>query len=186
MGEGAGILVIEELEHAKKRNAPIYGEILGYASTNDAYHITMPREDGESAAKAMEVALVNAGIDSEQVDYINAHGTSTYFNDLYETFAMKKVFAENAYNIAINSTKSLIGHTLAAAGAIEAIVCVLSMKDSYVHVTAGLKNIDENCDLNFVKECGKEHEIEYAMSNSFGFGGHNSSLVIAKYSEKVS
>lgn len=178
MGEGAGILVLEELDHAKRRNAPIYGEILGYASTNDAYHITMPREDGEGAAKAMEAALANAGIASEQVDYINAHGTSTYFNDLYETFAIKKMFAENAYNIPINSTKSLIGHTLAAAGAIETIVCLLSMKDSYVHVTAGLKNMDENCDLNFVKECGKEHKIEYAMSNSFGFGGHNSSLIL--------
>lgn len=181
MGEGAGVLILEELEHAKKRNAPIYGEILGYGCTNDAFHITTPREDGEAAAKAMELAIENAGINPEQIEYINAHGTSTHFNDLYETRAMKKVFSEHSYSVSVNSTKSMIGHTLAAAGAIEAIVCLLSIRDSFVHVTAGLQNEDEECDLDYTKGLGKNRKIEYAMSNSFGFGGHNSSLIFAEY-----
>lgn len=172
---------MEELEHAKKRNAPIYGEILGYGCTNDAFHITTPREDGEAAAKAMELAIENAGINPEQIEYINAHGTSTHFNDLYETRAMKKVFSEHSYSVSVNSTKSMIGHTLAAAGAIEAIVCLLSIRDSFVHVTAGLQNEDEECDLDYTKGLGKNRKIEYAMSNSFGFGGHNSSLIFAEY-----
>lgn len=184
MGEGAGVLILEELEHARKRNAHIYGEILGYGCTNDAFHITTPREDGEAAAKAMELAIENAGILPEQIDYINAHGTSTYFNDLYETRAIKKVFSENAYHLSINSTKSLIGHTLAAAGAIEAIVCLLAIRDSFVHVTAGLQNEDEECDLDYTKGSGKKKKIRNAMSNSFGFGGHNSSLIIAEFEEE--
>lgn len=183
MGEGAGVLVLEELEHATKRNAPIYGEILGYGCTNDAYHITTPREDGEPAAKAMELAIENAGILAEQIDYVNAHGTSTQFNDLYETRAMKKVFSEHAYNLSINSTKSMVGHTLAAAGAIEAIVCLLAIRDSFIHVTAGLQNEDEECDLDYTKGVGKERKVKVAMSNSFGFGGHNSSLIIAEFEE---
>ena len=183
MGEGAGVLVLEELEHALKRNAVIYGEVLGYGCTNDAYHITSPREDGDAAAKAMELAIEDAGIIAEQIDYINAHGTSTHFNDLCETRAMKKVFSEHVYDLSINSTKSMIGHTLGAAGAIEAIVCLLSIRDSFVHVTAGLQNTDEECDLDYTKDAGWQRKIQYAMSNSFGFGGHNSSLVIAKYTD---
>lgn len=183
MGEGAGILILEELEHAQKRNAHIYGEILGYGCTNDAFHITTPREDGEAAAKAMELALENAGLVPGQIDYVNAHGTSTYFNDLYETRAMKKVFSEYAYQLSINSTKSMLGHTLAAAGAIEAIVRLLSIRDSFVHITAGLQNEGEECDLDYTKSCGRQREIGYAMSNSFGFGGHNSSLVLSGYRE---
>lgn len=185
IGEGAGVLILEELEHAKKRNARIYGEILGYGCTNDAFHITTPREDGEAAAKAMEIALQNAGISQEQIDYVNAHGTSTHFNDLYETRAMKKVFGEHVYNLSVNSTKSMVGHTLAAAGAIEAIVCLLSIRDSFVHVTAGLQNEDEECDLDYTKGSGKVQKIKKAMSNSFGFGGHNSSLIIAEYKEEA-
>lgn len=183
MGEGAGVLVLEELEHAKRRNAPIYGEIVGYGCTNDAYHITTPREDAEAAAKAMEFALKDAEVSPEQVAYINAHGTSTHFNDLYETRAIKKVFSEHAYNLSVNSTKSMIGHTLAAAGAIEAIVCLLAIRDSFIHVTAGLEHEGEECDLDYTKGSGKNRDIKYAMSNSFGFGGHNASLVIAKYEE---
>lgn len=155
--------------------------VLGYGCTNDAYHITSPREDGEAVAKAMQNAIQNAGITAGQIDYINAHGTSTYFNDLYETRAIKKVFAEHAYNLAINSTKSMIGHTLGAAGAIEAIVCMLSIRDSFVHVTAGLQNKDAECDLDYTKNVGKNREVKYAMSNSFGFGGHNASLIFSKY-----
>lgn len=181
MGEGAGILILEELEHAEKRNAHIYGEILGYGCTNDAYHITTPREDGEAAAKAMELAIENAGILPEQIDYVNAHGTSTYFNDLYETRAMKKVFSNHAYNLSINSTKSMVGHTLAASGAVEAIVCLLAIRDSFVHVTAGLQNEGGECDLDYTKGVGKRRKIRNAMSNSFGFGGHNSSLIIAGF-----
>lgn len=183
MGEGAGVLVLEELEHAKRRNAPIYGEIVGYGCTNDAYHITTPREDAEAAAKAMEFALKDAEVSPEQITYINAHGTSTHFNDLYETRAIKKVFSEHAYNLSVNSTKSMIGHTLAAAGAIEAIVCLLAIRDSFIHVTAGLEHEGEECDLDYTKGSGKNRDIKYAMSNSFGFGGHNASLVIAKYEE---
>lgn len=184
MGEGAGILILEELEHARKRNAPIYGEISGYGCTNDAYHITTPREDGEAAAKAMELALEDAGVLPEQIDYINAHGTSTHFNDLYETRAIKKVFSDHAYRLSVNSTKSMVGHTLAAAGAIEAIVCLLAIRDSFVHVTAGLQNEGEECDLDYTKGAGKKRRIRNAMSNSFGFGGHNSSLIIAGFEEE--
>ena len=181
MGEGAGVLVLENLDHALKRNAVIYGEIIGYGCTNDAYHLTSPREDGEAAAKAMQNAIENAGIIPEQIDYINAHGTSTHFNDLCETRAIKTVFEKHAYNLSINSTKSMIGHTLGAAGAIEAIVCLLAIKDSFIHVTAGLQNEGDECDLDYTKGAGKNKEVKYAMSNSFGFGGHNSSLIIAKY-----
>lgn len=183
MGEGAGILVLEELSHALKRNAPIYGEIIGYGCTNDAYHITCPREDGSAAAKAMELAIQNANISKEQITYVNAHGTSTHFNDLCETRAMKQVFGEHAYKLHINSTKSMLGHTLAGAGAIEAIVCLLSMRDSYVHPTIGLTTEGEECDLNYTKHSGQEADISYSMSNSFGFGGHNSSLIFARYKE---
>lgn len=183
MGEGAGVLILEELEHAKRRNASIYGEVVGYGCTNDAFHITTPREDAEASAKAMELAIKDAGILPEQIDYINAHGTSTHFNDLYETRAIKKVFGEHAYKLAINSTKSMVGHALAAAGAIEAIVCLLSIRDSFVHVTARLENADEECDLDYTMGKGQNRKIQYAMSNSFGFGGHNASLIIAKFEE---
>lgn len=185
MGEGAGVLVLEEMEHARKRNARIYGEVIGYGCSNDAYHITASREDGEGAAKAMELAMRDACVSPEQISYINAHGTSTYYNDLYETRAVKRAFGKYACNIPINSTKSLIGHTLAGSGAIEAIVCLLSMRDSYVHVTAGLKETEEECDLNYVKDSGQSVAVDVAMSNSFGFGGHNSSLIFKKYEEPV-
>lgn len=185
MGEGAGVLVLEEMEHARKRNARIYGEVIGYGCSNDAYHITASREDGEGAAKAMELAMRDACVSPEQISYINAHGTSTYYNDLYETRAVKRAFGKYACSIPINSTKSLIGHTLAGSGAIEAIVCLLSMRDSYVHVTAGLKETEEECDLNYVKDSGQSVAVDVAMSNSFGFGGHNSSLIFKKYEEPV-
>lgn len=180
MGEGAGVLVLEELGHAKKRGAHIYGEIIGYGCTNDAYHMTAAREDGSAAAKAMELALEGAGVSPGQVSYINAHGTGTRYNDLYETRAIKKVFGPDAYKIPVNSTKSLIGHSLAGSGAMEAIVCLLSMRDSYVHVTAGLLKADRECDLDYVQGAGRKQEVEIAVSNSFGFGGHNSTLVFAR------
>lgn len=185
MGEGAGALVLEELEHAKKRNARIYGEVIGYGCTNDAYHITASREDGQDAAKAMELAMDDAAVSPEQISYINAHGTSTYYNDLYETRAVKKAFGEYAYKIPINSTKSLIGHTLAGSGAMEAIVCLLSIRDSYIHVTAGLAETEEECDLDYTKDTGRSLDVEIAMSNSFGFGGHNSTLIFKKYKEQA-
>ena len=185
MGEGAGVLVVEDLEHARKRNAHIYGELIGYGCTNDAYHVTASREDGEAAAKAMELAMENAGVSPKQISYINAHGTSTYYNDLYETRAIKKAFGQYAYDIPINSTKSLIGHTLAGSGAMEAIVCLLSMRDSYLHVTAGLQETDGECDLDYIKGTARQQAVEVAMSNSFGFGGHNSILIFKKYKEQT-
>lgn len=185
MGEGAGVLVLEDLEHARKRNAHIYGELIGYGCTNDAYHVTASREDGEAAAKAMELAMENAGVSPKQISYINAHGTSTYYNDLYETRAIKKAFGQYAYDIPISSTKSLIGHTLAGSGAMEAIVCLLSMRDSYLHVTAGLQETGEECDLDYIKGTGRQQAVEMAMSNSFGFGGHNSILIFKKYKEQT-
>lgn len=185
MGEGAGILVLEELSHALKRNADIYGEVIGYGCTNDAFHITTPREDGEAAAKAITFALENAGLSPDRISYINAHGTSTYYNDLYETRAIKKAFGECAYNIPISSTKSLTGHTLAGAGAIEAITCLLSMRDSYIHPTAGLREEGEECDLDYTKGGGRQQNVNIAMSCSFGFGGHNSVLILSKYREDI-
>ena len=183
MGEGAGVVVLEELEHAKKRGAKILGEIVGYGATSDAYHITSPAEDGEGAAKAMENAVKEAGIALEEVTYINAHGTSTHHNDLFETRAIKKLFGDHAYKMKVNSTKSMIGHLLGAAGAVEVIACVKQMENNYVHQTAGYQVADEECDLDYVTRQGVEMEIPYALTNSLGFGGHNASLLIKKFAE---
>lgn len=183
MGEGAGIVVLEELEHAKARGAKIYAEIVGYGSSCDAFHITSPMEDGSGAAKAMVQAINEAGIEKEEVDYVNAHGTSTPYNDLFETRAIKLAFGEHASKLVINSTKSMIGHLLGAAGGVELITCVKSIDDSYVHATAGLKVADPECDLDYVAGEGRDMEVNYAISNSLGFGGHNASVLVKKYSE---
>lgn len=181
MGEGCGILILEELESAIKRNAKIYAEIVGYGMTSDAYHITTPAESGEGAARAMQVAINDAGIEPAQIDYINAHGTSTYYNDLYETMAIKSVFGEDAKNVSISSTKSMTGHLLGASGAIEAIVCALAIKDNFVPPTINLENPGEGMDLDYTPNKGKERTINYALSNSLGFGGHNATIVLKKY-----
>ena len=181
MGEGCGILILEELESAKKRNAKIYAEIVGYGMTSDAYHITTPAENGEGAARSMQVAINDAGIEPSQIDYINAHGTSTYYNDLYETMAIKSVFGEYAKNISVSSTKSMTGHLLGASGAIEAIVCALAIKDNFVPPTINLENPGEGMDLDYTPNKGKERVINYALSNSLGFGGHNATIVLKKY-----
>lgn len=181
MGEGAAIVVLEELEHAKARGAKIYAEVTGYGCTGDAYHITSPAEDGSGAAKAMELAMEEAQITPAQVDYINAHGTSTHHNDLFETRAIKKAFGEAAKDVVINSTKSMIGHLLGAAGGVEFITCVKSMEDGFIHQTVGTKEADEECDLNYAIGSPVEKEIKAAMSNSLGFGGHNATILIQKY-----
>lgn len=181
MGEGCGILILEELESAIKRNAKIYAEIVGYGMTSDAYHITTPAESGEGAARAIQVAINDAGIEPAQIDYINAHGTSTYYNDLYETMAIKSVFGEDAKNVSISSTKSMTGHLLGASGAIEAIVCALAIKDNFVPPTINLENPGEGMDLDYTPNKGKERTINYALSNSLGFGGHNATIVLKKY-----
>ena len=183
MGEGAGILVIEELEHAKARNAKIYGEIVGYASNCDAHHITAPLEDGSGAAKCIELALKDAGIKAEDIDYINAHGTSTPMNDKGETMAVKKAFGDHAYKLMMSSTKSMTGHLLGASGAIEAIFSTLALKDGFVPATINYQVPDEECDLDIVPNEGRKADITYAMSNSLGFGGHNVSLIFKKYTE---
>lgn len=179
LGEGSGVVVLESYEHAAARGAHIYAEIVGYGATSDAYHITLPAEDGDGAARAMTFALNEAGIAPGQVDYINAHGTATHANDLFETRAIKKAFGDAAYNVKINSTKSMIGHLLGAAGAVEFIVCVKSILDGYVHATVGLTQPDEEMDLDYCKEAC-EMPVNYAMSNSLGFGGHNAVLLLKK------
>ena len=181
LGEGAGVVMLEELEHAKARGAKIYAEVTGYGCTGDAYHITSPAEDGSGAAKAMELAMEEAQITPAQVDYINAHGTSTHHNDLFETRAIKKAFGEAAKDVVINSTKSMIGHLLGAAGGVEFITCVKSMEDGFIHQTVGTKEADEECDLNYAIGSPVEKEIKAAMSNSLGFGGHNATILIQKY-----
>ena len=181
MGEGSGVLVLEELEHAKKRNAKIYAEIVGYGSSCDAYHITSPMETGEGAAKAMIFALEDAKLNGNDVDYVNAHGTSTHHNDLFETKAIKLALGDNAYKVKINSTKSMVGHLLGAAGGVEAIVCIKSIEDNYVHQTVGLEVDDPECDLDYCKGKGINMPVNVAISNSLGFGGHNASLVFKKY-----
>ncbi|MBR3825734.1 MAG: beta-ketoacyl-ACP synthase II [Lachnospiraceae bacterium] len=181
MGEGAGVMVLEELEHAKARGAEILAEIVGYGATCDAYHITSPAEDGSGAATAMTLAMKDAGVEPAKVNYINAHGTSTHHNDLFETRAIKLAFGEHAKDLYINSTKSMIGHLLGAAGAVEAIVCVKAVMEDYIHPTVNSKEADQECDLNYVFGEGVKTEVEYALSNSLGFGGHNASVLIAKY-----
>lgn len=181
MGEGAGILVLEELEHAKKRGAHIYAEITGYGCSNDAFHITSPAEDGSGAARAMTNAMNEAGVRPADIDYINAHGTSTHHNDLFETRAIKLAFGENAYGVKISSTKSMVGHMLGAAGAVECIACVKTIQDGYIHPNVGLENTEDELDLDYVKGRGIESDVTYVMSNSLGFGGHNASIILKKY-----
>ena len=183
MGEGAGVVVVEELQHAKERGAKILCEIVGYGATCDAYHVTSPAEDGSGAAMAMIFAMKEAGVKPEEIDYINAHGTSTHHNDLFETRAIKLALKDAAYNVKINSTKSMIGHLLGAAGGVEFITCVKSIEDNYIHQTVGLKNPDEECDLNYMAGKGEYTEVNVAMTNSLGFGGHNASLIIKKFIE---
>lgn len=180
MGEGAGVVVLESLEHAQKRGARIYGELAGYGATCDAYHITSPAEDGSGAAKAMEWAIKDAGASPEDMDYVNAHGTGTHHNDLFETKAIKLALGDHAYKVHINSTKSMVGHLLGAAGGIEFITCVKAVQEGFIHATAGLENQDEGCDLDYTRGEGVKADINYAISNSLGFGGHNASLVIKK------
>ncbi|MGN0203510.1 MAG: beta-ketoacyl-ACP synthase II [Coprococcus sp.] len=183
LGEGAGVVVLEELEHAKARGAKIYAELVGYGATGDAFHITSPAEDGSGAAKAMELAMEEAGIEPSEVQYINAHGTGTHHNDLFETYAIKKAFGEAAYDLVINSTKSMIGHLLGAAGAVECIATVKAIQEGFIHQTIGTTVTDEECDLNYAVGAPVEKEIRYAISNSLGFGGHNASLLIKKYED---
>lgn len=182
MGEGAGIAVLEELEHAKKRGAKIYAEVIGYGCSADAFHITSPAEDGAGAAKAMENALKDGGIAKEDLTYINAHGTATHMNDLFETRAIKLLFGDHAKNLRINSTKSMVGHLLGAAGGVEFITCVKEVEEGFIHKTVGYKTPDEEMDLDYCQNAYEE-EVPYALSNSLGFGGHNASILIKKYAE---
>ena len=181
LGDGAGIVVLEELEHARKRGAKILAEVVGYGATSDAFHITSPAEDGMGAANAMKFALEDAGLKPEDITYINAHGTSTHHNDLFETRAIKTTFGDHAYQLKINSTKSMIGHLLGAAGAVEFIASVLQMNHNYVHATVGLEQPDEELDLDYVQGHGVDMEFDYAMSNSLAFGGHNATLIVKKF-----
>lgn len=181
LGEGAGILVIEELEHAKTRGAKIYAEIVGYGTNCDAYHITAPNPEGEGGAKCMALAVKDAGLEMTDVDYINAHGTSTSLNDAGETLAIKKAFGDHAYKLMVSSTKSMTGHLLGAAGAVEAIITTLALKNSFVPATINYREKDEACDLDIVPNQGRTADINVALSNALGFGGHNASLVFKKY-----
>ena len=183
MGEGAGIVVLEELEHALDRGANILAEVVGYGATCDAYHITSPAEDGSGAAKAMELAIKEAGAKPEDVDYINAHGTSTHHNDLFETRAIYYALGDAAENVVVNSTKSMIGHLLGAAGAVEFVVCVKSILDNFIHQTVGTKNVDPECGLNYAVGAAVEKEVNCVISNSLGFGGHNVSLLVKRFEE---
>lgn len=183
MGEGAGVLILETLEHAIKRGAKIYAEVVGYGATGDAYHMTAPHPEGEGGARAMALAIKDAGINPEDISYINAHGTSTPYNDKLETLAIKKVFGENAYNIPISSTKSMTGHLLGAAGAVEGIVCVKALQEGFIPPTIGYKVKDEECDLDYVPNVGRKADLKYALSNSLGFGGHNASIILKKWCE---
>ena len=180
MGEGAGVVILEELEHAKARGAKIYAEVVGYGCSSDAYHITSPQEDGAGAARAMTNAMRDAGVTPADVKYINAHGTGTHHNDLFETRAIKLAFGDEAANLKINSTKSMIGHLLGAAGAVEFITCVKEIQDGFIHKTVGYETPDEEIDLNYCKD-SYEEPVEYALSNSLGFGGHNASILLKAY-----
>ncbi len=181
MGEGSGIVILEELEHALKRGAKIYAEVVGYGLTADAHHMTTPAENGEGASRAINMAIKDGNIPLSEVDYINAHGTSTYYNDKFETMAIKDVFKEHSYDLCVSSTKSMTGHLLGAAGAIEAIVCAMSIYDGYVPPTINVENVDEELDLDYVINKGREKNVRYALSNSLGFGGHNATLAFKKY-----
>lgn len=182
MGEGSAVVVLEELEHAKRRGAKIYAELIGYGCSSDAYHITSPAEDGSGAATAMLNALKDGGVAPEKLTYINAHGTSTHHNDLFETRAIKLAFGEHAYDLKINSTKSMVGHLLGAAGAVEFVTCVKGIQEGYIHRTVGLRETEEELDLNYCRD-SYEEEVPYALTNSLGFGGHNASLLLKKYME---
>lgn len=184
MGEGAGVLMLEEYEHARARGAKIYAEIVGYGATCDAYHITSPAPGGEGGARAMAEAVKDAGIQPEDIDYINAHGTSTSLNDKFETAAVKAAFGDHAYKLAMSSTKSMTGHLLGAAGAIEAIITARALQDGFIPATINYRTPDPECDLDIVPNEGRKAELRYAMSNSLGFGGHNASLVLKKYEEE--
>ena len=181
IGEGAGVVVLEELEHAKARNAKIYAEVVGYGATADAYHITSPIEDGSGAARAMTDAMAEAGVQPDEIDYINAHGTGTHHNDLFETRAIKSALGEAAYKVKINSTKSMIGHLLGAAGGVEFVVCAKSVAEGFIHQTVGTKETEEELDLDYCTGGPVKKEVNYAMSNSLGFGGHNAVLLLKKY-----
>lgn len=183
LGEGAGILILEELEHAKQRGARIYAEIIGYAGTADAHHITMPAPEGDGAARAMINALQDAGLAPEDVDYINAHGTSTPYNDHFETLAIKRVFGDHAYRLAVSSTKSMTGHLLGAAGGIEAIACALAIDRGVIPPTINYEVPDPNCDLDYVPNQAREAKVDVAISNSFGFGGHNAVIALRRFEE---
>lgn len=182
MGEGSAVVVLEELEHAKRRGAKIYAELIGYGCSSDAYHITSPAEDGSGAAAAMLNALKDGGVAPEELTYINAHGTSTHHNDLFETRAIKLAFGEHAYDLKINSTKSMVGHLLGAAGAVEFVTCVKEIQEGYIHRTVGLRETEGELDLNYCRN-SYEEEVPYALTNSLGFGGHNASLLLKKYME---
>ena len=183
LGEGSGVLILEELEHAKKRGAHIYAEVIGYGTNGDAYHITAPRPGGELAARCMKNSIADAGISPEDIDYINAHGTSTGLNDKNETKAIKEVLGQHAYDIVVNSTKSMTGHLLGAAGAIEAVVCVLSIMNNKVHQTLNLQTPDPECDLHYAAEGPEDRKVDVTMSNAFGFGGHNAVVIMRRYEE---
>ncbi len=180
LGEGAGFLILEELEHAKERGAKIYGEIVGYGATSDAYHITSPDPEGTGAAKAIQMALDDAGIKPEDVGYINAHGTGTPYNDAFETIAIKKVFGDDT-KVPVSSTKSMTGHLLGAAGGLEAVICAKAIVEGFIPPTVGLQNQDPELDLDYVPNTGREADLEYVLSNSLGFGGHNGTLLMKKY-----
>lgn len=183
MGEGAGVVVLESLEHAKARGAKILAEVVGYGATCDAYHITSPAEDGSGAARAMLDAIKDAGITPADIDYVNAHGTSTHHNDLFETKAIKLALGDHAYDVKVSSTKSMIGHLIGAAGGVEFITCVKSIEEGYIHPTVGLETPGEGCDLDYVQGEGVNMEVNYAISNSLGFGGHNASLLVKRFCE---
>lgn len=180
LGEGAAMLTLEEYDHAIKRKAKIYAEIVGYGFSSDAYHMTAPDPEAKGGIKSMRDAIEDAGIDPSDISYINAHGTSTPHNDSIETLAIKEVFKEDAYRIPVSSTKSMVGHSQGAAGAIEAVACVKSIQDGFIHPTTGYKNKDQECDLDYVPNTGKEKDLKYVLSNSLGFGGHNASIILKK------
>ncbi|HXX42495.1 MAG TPA: beta-ketoacyl-[acyl-carrier-protein] synthase II, partial [Chthoniobacterales bacterium] len=181
MSEGAGIVVVEELEHAKKRGAKIYCELAGYGLSADAYHQTAPPEDGDGAARAMNMALNHAGVSPGEVDYVNAHATSTGLGDISETRAIKSVFGDKAKEVSISATKSMTGHLLGGAGSVETAICALSIRDGVIPPTINLENPDPQCDLDYTPNKAKEKQIRIAINNSFGFGGHNATLVTTKF-----
>ena len=183
MGEGSGVVVLESLEHAKKRGAKIYAEVIGYGMSGDAHHMTMPAPEGEGAARCMKMAIRDAGISPDEIDYINAHGTSTEFNDKFETMAIKAALGEHAYKVAVSSTKSMTGHLLGAAGAVEAIVCALTIRDQIIPPTINYETPDPECDLDYVPNVARKGEVDVTMSNSLGFGGHNATIIIKKFEE---